>query len=300
MVVETHSLSHSYSGRVPNLSELNLRVPRGSIYGFLGPNGSGKTTTLSLLLGLLPPQKGTICLFGETLHHNRAALLKRTGSLIEAPSLYRHLTARENLEVYRAIYGVAKSRASEVLQLVGLQQERTKAVRSFSLGMKQRLAIALALMHRPELLVLDEPTNGLDPGGIIELRTLIRQLNQEEGMTVLLSSHLLAEVEKMATHIGVLSGGRLLFQGTMPELRSLQAGRSVLHLRTSDDMAAAKLLQSYHPTMNPDGISIPIAHAGQGAAINRLLIGHQLDVHLLHPVTPDLEQLFIDLTNTNA
>src|SRR6187549_640680 len=213
-VIRTTGLFYHYSRGVPTLDNINLRVERGSIYGFLGPNGSGKTTTLSLLLGLLNNQKGTIEIFGQHLHANRINILKKIGSLIETPSLYGHLTAKENLEVYREVYGASKARIAEVLNIVGLEDTGKKTTKKFSLGMKQRLAIALALLPDPELLILDEPANGLDPAGIIELRELIKTLNKTHGMTILISSHLLAEVEKIVTHIGIIFKGKMLFQGT--------------------------------------------------------------------------------------
>ena len=195
-IIRTTHLSYHYSKDVKTLDDINLHIERGSIYGFLGPNGSGKTTTLSLLLGLLNNQQGGIEIFGKPLQANRVDILRKTGSLIESPSLYGHLTARENLEVYRPIYGVSKERINEVLEIAGLSETGKKQVKKFSLGMKQRLSIALALLPNPELLVLDEPANGLDPGGIIALRQLIKRLNREFGMTILISSHLLSEVEK--------------------------------------------------------------------------------------------------------
>ncbi|RYZ53308.1 MAG: ATP-binding cassette domain-containing protein, partial [Chitinophagaceae bacterium] len=184
-VIKTSGLSYGYSREVKTLSDINLQVKRGSIYGFLGPNGSGKTTTLSLLLGLLEKQQGNIEILGQHLHTNRSNILKKIGSSIEAPSLYEHLSAKENLEVYRAAYGATKSRVTDVLDIVGLNDTGKKVAKKFSLGMKQRLAIALALLPSPELLVLDEPANGLDPAGIIELRELIKKLNKEQGMTIL-------------------------------------------------------------------------------------------------------------------
>ena len=168
-VIKTTGLTYHYSKDAKTLSEINLQVERGSVYGFLGPNGSGKTTTLSLLLGLLNNQQGDIEIFGQHLHANRIDILRKVGSLIETPSLYGHLTAKENLEVYRAVYSAPKEKIAEVLKVVGLDTGK-KVVKKFSLGMKQRLSIALALLPSPELLVLDEPSNGLDPAGIIELR----------------------------------------------------------------------------------------------------------------------------------
>ena len=222
--LETFNLSHRYSGDQRALDNIGLRVPRGSIYGFLGPNGAGKTTTLRLVLGLLRKQEGQILFFGKSFEKNRIDMLQKIGSLIESPSVYAHLSAAENLLVYQKIYRCPRRRISEVLESTGLGETGRKKAGRFSLGMKQRLAIAIALLNDPKLLILDEPTNGLDPAGIIAMRELLQALNWRNGITILLSSHLLAEVDKLATHVGVISGGRLVFQGAMSELRKLRAG----------------------------------------------------------------------------
>jgi ABC-2 type transport system ATP-binding protein len=299
-VIKTTNLTYHYSKDVKTLSNINLQVEKGSIYGFLGPNGSGKTTTLSLLLGLLNKQQGDIEIFGQHLHSNRIAILKKIGSLIETPSLYGHLTAKENLEVYRPVYGVSKEKITEVLKVVGLEDTGKKTVKKFSLGMKQRLSIALALLPDPELLILDEPSNGLDPAGIIELRQLIRKLNKAFGMTILISSHLLAEVEKMVSHVGIIYKGEMLFQGPLVELNKLQQKSSKLFIKTSDNELALKVLQEYHPEREKEKLSIVYSDIKQVAAINRKLNQHDLDVFLLHPKENDLEQLFIDLTTSQS
>lgn len=295
-IIKTTGLSYHYSKDVQTLYNINLNVERGSIYGFLGPNGSGKTTTLSLLLGLLNNQKGDIEIFGEHLHANRVNILKKTGSLIETPSLYGHLTAKENLEVYREVYGASKARIDEVLTIVGLEDTGKKTAKKFSLGMKQRLAIALALLPNPELLILDEPANGLDPAGIIELRELIKTLNKTHGMTVIISSHLLGEVEKMVSHVGIIFKGKMIFQGPLAELHSFQQKASRVFINTSDNETAFTLLQEYQPEKEGDAVSVPFENINQVAAINRKLTSNNLDVYLLHPQKSDLEQLFIDLT----
>jgi lantibiotic transport system ATP-binding protein len=299
-VIKTEALSYQYSKEAQTLTNINLQVERGTIYGFLGPNGSGKTTTLSLLLGLLKQQGGRIELFGQPLQAARSAILKKTGSLIESPSLYGHLTAQENLEVYRPIYGVPRERIKEVLKIVGLEDTGRKAVKRFSLGMKQRLSIALALLPRPELLILDEPANGLDPSGIIELRELIKQLNKEYGMTILISSHILAEVEKMVTHLGIILKGRLLFQGSLQQLHRLQQNSSLLEIHTSDNETALQLLHPYRVQRSGELLSLPLDDVGQVAAINRMLIHNDLDVYLLQPKKADLEQIFMNLTTQYA
>ncbi|HUM66224.1 MAG TPA: ATP-binding cassette domain-containing protein, partial [Chitinophagaceae bacterium] len=235
-VIETTSLNYSFRYGTKTLDDINLVVPKGSIYGFLGPNGAGKTTTLRLLLGLLKNQQGGLRIFGKDFNSHRIEILKRLGSLIEQPSLYLHLTARENLEIYRLVYKVDKSRIDEVLKIVGLDQTGKKKARQFSLGMKQRLSIAIALLHQPELLILDEPTNGLDPNGIIETRELIRKLNVEHGATVIVSSHILNEVERMATHVGIIHKGKMLFQGPLTELQQMKTRQTSLQIETSDNV----------------------------------------------------------------
>lgn len=299
-IIRTDKLSYHYSKSVQTLFDIDLNVQRGTIYGFLGPNGSGKTTTLSLLLGLLKNQQGIIEIFGQQLHSNRIEILKKIGSLIEVPSLYSHLTAKENLEVYRTVYGASKSRVEEVLQIVGLGDTKNKTAKRFSLGMKQRLAIALALLPNPELLVLDEPSNGLDPGGIIELRQLIKKLNKDYGMTIVISSHLLGEVEKMVSHVGIIYKGKMLFQGSLPELHLFQQKGSKLLINTSDNESALQLLRDYSPEKTGDSFSLPFENLNQVASINRMLTQNNLDVYLLYPEENDLERLFIDITSNQS
>jgi ABC-2 type transport system ATP-binding protein len=296
-IIKTTGLNYHYSKGVQTLFDIKLNIQKGSIYGFLGPNGSGKTTTLSLLLGLLNNQKGDIEIFGQHLHSNRVGILKKIGSLVETPSLYGHLTAKENLEVYRQIYGATKERVTEVLNIVGLNDTGRKTAKKFSLGMKQRLAIALSLLPNPELLILDEPSNGLDPSGIIELRQLIRKLNKDHGMTILISSHLLGEVEKMVSHVGIIYKGKMLFQGSLPELHLFQQKSSKLYINTSDNEQAIKLLRDYNPERTGETLTLTFNDIHQVASINRMLTQSNLDVYLLHPKENDLEQLFINLTS---
>jgi ABC-2 type transport system ATP-binding protein len=299
-LVKTTALCYRFSKNAIALSDINLHIERGSIYGFLGPNGSGKTTTLRLLLGLLKMQQGSVEMFGQSIQLNRIEVLKKVGSLIESPSLYGHLSARENLEIYRPAYGMPKHRVDEVLTLCGLADTGNKQAKNFSLGMKQRLSIALALLPKPELLILDEPTNGLDPGGIIELRELIKKLNKEEGITMLISSHLLVEVERMVSHVGIIFKGKMLFQGSLPELNQFQQRQTKLLLHTSDNEAAIRLLQEHSPERLENAIAVPYNGIAQVAQINRQLLKNDLDVYLLQPQENNLEQLFINLTSTQS
>lgn len=217
-IIETNSLTKSY-GDFTAVSGIDLHIPKGSIYGFLGPNGAGKSTTMKMFLGLTKPTSGSFTIDGKQYPENRMDILKEIGSFIESPAFYGNLSGEENLDIIRKILGLPKSSVSEVLELVGLTPYKKRLAKKYSLGMKQRLGLAGALISRPPILILDEPTNGLDPVGIHEIRSLIRSLPQQFDCTVFVSSHLLSEVELMADHIGILNHGRLLFEGTLEELR---------------------------------------------------------------------------------
>jgi lantibiotic transport system ATP-binding protein len=221
LAIETRGLTRRFGARYA-VQSLDLRVPRGAIYGFVGPNGAGKTTTIKLILGLLRPTAGSALLNGERLTPNRRDLLRGVGALMEVPSLYPHLTGRENLDLTRRILDLSASEVLEALAFVTLTADADRLVRTYSLGMRQRLALARAWLGHPHLLLLDEPANSLDPVGIRELRAHLRRLAQERGVTVFLSSHVLSEVEQVATDLGIINEGRLLFQGTLQELRQRQ------------------------------------------------------------------------------
>lgn len=221
--IETNNLSYHYHAREKILDGVNLKIPTGAIYGFLGANGAGKSTTLKLVTGLLRSRAGAVTVFNESLHTNRIDILRKMGVLIESPSFYGHLSATENLRIFQQIYQCAPANIPEVLALVNLKDTKHKKAGRFSLGMKQRLGIAIALLHKPSLLILDEPTNGLDPQGIVEIRELLKKLNQEQHVTIVISSHLLSEMEKLVTDIGIIDKGRLLFQGSLAHLTTLSA-----------------------------------------------------------------------------
>lgn len=218
-IIETKNLTKSY-GDFTAVSHLDLHIRKGSVYGFLGPNGAGKSTTMKLFLGLTKPTEGSFHIDGKTYPSDRVAILKKIGSFIETPAFYGNLSGEENLEIIRRILGLPKSAIDDALELVGLTQFKKRLAKKYSLGMKQRLGLAGALIGRPPILILDEPTNGLDPVGIHEIRALIKSLPQQYDCTVLVSSHLLSEVELMADDIGILNHGHLLFEGTMAELKT--------------------------------------------------------------------------------
>jgi len=216
--ITTEQLTKTFNHHLV-VNNIDLAVPTQSIYGFLGPNGAGKTTTIRMLLGLVRPSHGQISLLGKPLKSQKKDILRHVGALVETPSLYRHLTGKENLRVTATMLHVGNKRIDEVLQIVDLTEAANKRVMHYSQGMKQRLGLALALLNTPQILILDEPTNGLDPAGIRDMRHLIQSLPQEFGMTVFLSSHLLNEIEQVATHVGILHHGKLLFQGRLVDLQ---------------------------------------------------------------------------------
>ena len=217
-IIETKNLTKSYTDFTA-VSGINLHIPKGAVYGFLGPNGAGKSTTMKMFLGLTKPSGGSFTIDGKKYPENRVQILKEIGSFIEAPAFYGNLSGEENLDIIRKILGLPKSSVAEALEIVGLTQFKKRLAKKYSLGMKQRLGLASALIGKPPILILDEPTNGLDPVGIHEIRTLIRSLPEKFDCTVLVSSHLLSEIELMADTIGILNHGHLLFEGTLDQLK---------------------------------------------------------------------------------
>lgn len=230
-MITTDCLTKKYKS-FTSVDNVSLHIRKGSIYGFLGPNGAGKSTTMKMLLGLTAPTKGSFIIDGKQFPNDRIAILKEIGSFIEAPSFYANLTGRENLDIIRRILGLPKSDVEDALELVGLTEFGDRLAKKYSLGMKQRLGLAGALIDRPPILILDEPTNGLDPSGIHEIRNLVKSLPELYDCTVLISSHMLSEIELMADDIGILNHGHLLFEGSMDELRqsALQSGFSADNL----------------------------------------------------------------------
>ncbi len=296
--VETKNLSHQFSLESPLLKDISLKVPQGSIFGFLGKNGAGKTTTLKLILGLLKIQKGEVSIFGQSLSKNRIAILKEIGSLIESPSFYGHLSARDNLLILQKIYQCPKQRIDEVLEIVGLAEVGKKKVQQFSLGMKQRLSIGIALLHQPKLLMLDEPTNGLDPNGIIEIRTLLKDINSKYGTTIIISSHLLSEIEKMISHLAIINDGKLVFQGSFDALKLKQKELSTIKIETNDLTEACKILTEFglQPKVIKEAIFIKSIEPQRLSQVIKTLFDKGLEVYQVAGETMDLETMFINLT----
>jgi ABC-2 type transport system ATP-binding protein len=272
---------------------LNLQIGEGEIYGFLGPNGAGKTTTIRMLLGLIKPSSGSIRLLGEDLRRNKLQVLRQIGSLVEYPSYYGHLSAVDNLEAIRRILNVPRSRIAEVLNIVSLTKESRRPVRGFSLGMKQRLGIASALLGSPRLLILDEPTNGLDPEGILEIRELIKDMPRQHGMTVLVSSHLLSEVEQMAGTVGIIREGRMVFQDTIQNLR-LQSAQG-LKLSVSDPEKALGLVRVVggECTLREGMLHCPDIPDREIAYLVRALVEQGHDIYRIEEQRKSLEDIFM-------
>ena len=217
-IIQTSNLDFQYSKNKKILNNLSINVPKGSIYGFLGPNGAGKSTTMRLLTGIIPDDSNSIFLFEKPIESQIPDIFEKVGALVESPALYLHLSGYDNVKYIALLRQVPLSKIDEVLELVDLTAHKRQKAKQYSLGMKQRLAIAMALLSEPELLFLDEPVNGLDPNGIVEIRKLLVKINKEKGVTIFVSSHLLSEIEKMCTHIGIISKGTLKYEGTMEDL----------------------------------------------------------------------------------
>ena len=327
-VVLTHDLTKTFDKRTV-VEGLNLVVPRGAVYGFLGPNGSGKSTTMKMLLGLLTPTRGQISVLGRPFSPTtRAEIMSRTGSMIENPPGYSHLTGAENMRIAAKMQALSDQQISRALALVRLTEHKDRLVRTYSLGMKQRLGIALALARQPELLILDEPTNGLDPAGIEEVRRLLVELSGE-GVTVMVSSHLLDEIDRMASTLGILSGGRLVFQGTRAELMERSVPDVLVATPTPQAVLSPQVLAGLVPTQalaastaagapvasaSPNPTAVPVTGAATGPTltpqgvripgmskeavaelINRL-VSAGVELYEVRREAQSLEDVFMDLT----
>ena len=299
-VIETKALCKQY-GPHTAVDHVELHVPQGCVYGFIGPNGAGKSTTMKMLLGLIHPTAGRVRLLGQELtEKSRLPLLRQTGSLIESPAGYLHLTAQENLEIVADLKSVPHKDIGRVLDIVHLTQDRNRRVGQYSLGMKQRLGIAMALLGSPKLLILDEPTNGLDPAGIQEMRALIRNMPAATGATVLISSHLLGEMEQMVEQVGIIDHGHILFEGPLTELQRHSRGN--VTLRLLDPAKAAPILRANGLTAHSDNcvVTLPPLQDALLADLVQKLAACGAGVVELTPHTKTLEEIFLSLTSEEA
>lgn len=294
MIVATDNLSKEYDG-VYRVQELDIRIKEGDIYGFLGPNGAGKSTTMKMLLGLVKPTSGTIEIMEKPFNEkNLRDILASVGSLIESPSYYGHLTGRENMEIIRRLLDLPKKNIEEAVHIVRMENQMEKKVKNYSLGMKQRLGIAMALARFPKLLILDEPTNGLDPAGIEEMRELIKMLPKQYGMTVMISSHILSEIDQMATVVGIINQGCLIFQERMSVLNMQREPQIIL--RTSDNNHAFQLLKKANPQRTTDGLQIGALTDEQTGAVVQCLCSNGISVYRVEEHRESLEDIFLNLT----
>jgi ABC-2 type transport system ATP-binding protein len=292
--IETTRLTKRY-GPLTAVDNLDLRVERGEIFGFLGPNGAGKTTTMRMLLGLIRPTQGHVRMLGMDIATQLPQVLARTGSMIEEPAFYPYLSGRDNLRAVARLTGTPEAHVAAILDRVDLTDAAGKKFRTYSMGMKQRLAVGAALLTDPELLILDEPANGLDPAGIVEMRALMKEL-KDEGRTVMISSHVLHEVEQICDRIAIVNGGRIVVQGTVHDL--LHSGSRV-EVRVRNPREAARLLSAvpWVGNVEPAGDSLLVSAPLQRAEeINAILAGGGLYASIIRPVESSLEQYFLEVT----
>jgi ABC-2 type transport system ATP-binding protein len=298
VALRTRNLSKRYGERLV-VDHLNLEVNKGEIFGFLGPNGAGKTTTIRMALGLITPTSGNVEILGHDVATQRAEILPRVGALVEQPALYLYMSGRDNLRAVGAVTGgVPETRIDAVLELVGLRQRQKDRVKTYSLGMKQRLGVAMALLQDPDVLVLDEPANGLDPAGIVEMRDLMRQL-ASEGKTVFISSHVLTEVRQICTRVAILNLGKLVTETTIEELIKGH-GEYVVRLEPAYAQEALALVRAQpwggFARLDESGALITPAPDGHGRDLNLFLVNAGFAPDSLAPQTQDLEQVFLKLT----
>ncbi|QEK13129.1 ABC transporter ATP-binding protein [Crassaminicella thermophila] len=297
-VLKTVNLTKKYKNKTA-VDNLNIHIKKGEIYGFLGENGAGKTTTIRMIMGLVKPTGGSIEIFGENITSKKNQYLERIGSIIEFPGFYPNLTAKENLEIHRRLMGVqGKKCIDEALDISGITQAKNRKVKEFSLGMKQRLGIARALLHHPELLILDEPTNGLDPIGIKEIRELILELSSKKNITVLISSHNLSEIQQIATTIGIIHEGRLIEEIDFHTLQN--KNRHYIKIKVSDDKKAAMLLEEKLGIFDYMVIEKNILRVYEKLSdvekINRIFIQNHVNVSEIGLMKDSLEDYFLKVT----
>ncbi len=299
LIIDTNNLYFSYDKAKNDIGNLELKVPKGSIYGFLGPNGSGKSTTIRLLLGLLEKQAGTVVLFGETFNREtRLSILDKVGALIENPSLYPHLTAIDNLKITANYRQIPYVRIHEVLEIVKLSHAKNKKIKEYSLGMKQRLGLAISLLSNPELIILDEPTNGLDPKGIIDMRELIKDLNTKYGTTIFISSHLLSEIEKTCTHVGIIKNGKMLYQDTVAALKQSNDTNIKVDFeveKPSEALLILKNLIKESPSLIEGILRFEVQNKEEITELIDFLRSVKINIYQVS-IKNNLEELFLSLT----
>ncbi|WP_018676273.1 ABC transporter ATP-binding protein [Riemerella columbina] len=295
-IIELNHLSFAFSKGKSILKNINLNVPKGSIYGFLGANGAGKSTTMKLMMGTLNGYDGNISLFNQDIKSFYPQGYTRIGSLIDYPAFYEHLSGFDNLKVVALIRELSLENIDRVLEMVELSDAKHIKLKKYSLGMKQRLAIALALVSQPELLVLDEPVNGLDPQGMIKIRQLLIKLNQELGITIFISSHLLQEIDKMVTHLGIISNGEMKFEGSREDLKQLFTHKKVSFKLHQPQNFIAKIPTIYRPSITAEQeIMVEVEEDKAIAELNKILVNHGAEVFEIN-AKGGLEEWFVDIT----
>jgi len=297
--IETSELNYMFRYGRKVVNNVSLKVPEGSIFGFLGPNGAGKTTTIRLLTGMLENDRDNIFIHGNSLKKNLPGIFEGIGALIETPSLYLHLNGRDNLRVITRLRKMDEKKVDEVLQIVGLFNDRKRKVKEYSLGMKQRLGVAMALLPDPSLLILDEPANGFDPAGIIEIREMLKRLNKDHGKTIFVSSHLLNEVEKTCTHVGIIHKGLMRFQGTMADLQTSAGHGKLVTIKVDDTSKWKNYIAEKYPqatsTINSEFI-LPVENSDDITNITRDLVMQGVPVKGVR-TNEGLEEWFIQMTS---
>lgn len=299
-IITTTNLCKEYD-KTMRVNNLNLEVNKGEVYGFLGPNGAGKSTTLKMLLGLVKPTNGKIEILNKEFNDkNRISILKNIGALIETPSYYDHLTGLENMRIMQKLLNTPSKNIEKALEIVRLQNAKDKKVRNYSLGMKQRLGVAMAILNFPKLLILDEPTNGLDPSGIHEIRELIKSFPKEYGMTVIISSHLLNEIDMIATEVGIITEGKLVFQNKLEKLH--EKGESSILIKSDNLNKAQNLLNinGFKAEVKNDYLALGDLQDSDVSRINSFLVSSGVNVYRIEKNQKSLEEIFMELTGRES
>lgn len=301
-IISIKNLDFAYTKNKSQFTNLNLSIPKGSIYGFLGPNGAGKSTLIRLLLGLVKPKGGAIEILGKDLRNNKISILSKIGSLIEHPSLYSHLTGYQNLEIANRYKGsIDKNELIKLLTLVGLEHAKDDNVKSYSLGMKQRLGIAIAMVAEPELLILDEPINGLDPEGIKKIRSLLLNINKKYKTTIFISSHLLSEIENTCTHIAIINKGAVLYNGTIIDFKNEKLQNSKAKIEVDDVKTTTQILISKdlkHKLLDDKWLEFSFEEKNQVSKIIKTLVENNIRITQC-VINNSLEKRYLELIKTN-